>query len=112
MRSKNQWPWAVKNGPTPAMYVTGEVVRIIIGGVVAWGLAEAGPLGALGALMAGAGAPAILDTWQRTGPQATAPARSRQAPRQATRASRGGGPAAQPSALEGVSASTASEGGA
>ncbi|MFJ3787099.1 hypothetical protein [Kitasatospora sp. NPDC090091] len=115
LQTRRQWPWLVKNGPTFGIYLTGELIRIILGAFVAWGLAASGPLGTLGALMAGAGAPAILEQWQRMGPQVAAagqqdgdtPART---PRQATRTSRGRKPVAD--SPEGLSTSTVSEGGA
>ncbi|GAA2837105.1 hypothetical protein GCM10010505_70590 [Kitasatospora aburaviensis] len=114
LQTRRQWPWHVKNGPTFGIYLTGELIRIVLGAIVAWGLAASGPLGTLGALMAGAGAPAILEQWQRMGPQVAAasqrdgdaPART---PRQATRTSRGRRPAAE--SPESLSTSV-SEGGA
>ncbi|AUG77038.1 hypothetical protein CFP65_2191 [Kitasatospora sp. MMS16-BH015] len=69
IQSKRRWPWRVKNGPTPALYLTGEAIRVVLGSLVAWGLAASGQLGALGAMIVGAGAPAILDKWQAMAPQ-------------------------------------------
>lgn len=68
LQTRNQWPWKVKNGPTPPMYFTGEAIRILLGAGVAWGLAATDQLGVFGAIMVGAGAPAILDKWQRAAP--------------------------------------------
>ncbi|WP_395296377.1 hypothetical protein ACF9IK_25250 [Kitasatospora hibisci] len=116
LQTRRQWPWRVKNGPTFGIYVTGELIRIVLGAIVAWGLAASGPLGTLGALMAGAGAPAILEQWQRMGPHVAAAGQQEgggtpvRTPRQATRASRGRKPA--PESPESLSTSTVSEGGA
>lgn len=68
LQLRNQWPWKVKNGPTKSMYFTGEVIRILLGAGVAWGLAATDQLGVFGAIVVGAGAPAILDKWQRAAP--------------------------------------------
>lgn len=68
LQMRNQWPWKVKNGPTKSIYYTGEAIRIILGAGVAWGLAATDQLGLFGAIMVGAGAPAILDKWQRAAP--------------------------------------------
>lgn len=76
---KSQWPWKVKDGPTIPMWVTVELIRIVLGGGVAWGLAATGQLGALGAIMVGAGAPAIIDKWQLAAPQVAASAQAEQA---------------------------------
>ena len=73
IQGKKKWPWRVKNGPTLGLYLTGEVIRTVLGAVVAWGLAASGQLGVLGAMIVGAGAPAILEQWQRSGPQSHAP---------------------------------------
>jgi hypothetical protein len=68
LQTRSQWPWTVKNGPTKPMYFTSEVIRILLGAGVAWGLASTDQLGAFGAIVVGAGAPAILDKWQRAAP--------------------------------------------
>ncbi|MFJ2958446.1 hypothetical protein [Streptomyces sp. NPDC087270] len=68
LQTRSQWPWTVKNGPTKPMYLTIEVIRILLGAGVAWGLAATDQLGVFGAIVVGAGAPAILDKWQRTAP--------------------------------------------
>jgi hypothetical protein len=68
LQTRNQWPWNVKNGPTKPMYFTGEVIRILLGAGVAWGLAATDQLGVFGAIVVGAGAPAILEKWQRAAP--------------------------------------------
>ncbi|WP_441246279.1 hypothetical protein [Kitasatospora sp. McL0602] len=73
IQGKRRWPWRVRNGPTFGLYLTGEVIRVVLGSVVAWGLAASGQLGALGAMIVGAGAPAILDKWQSMGPQLYSP---------------------------------------
>lgn len=61
VKLKFEWPWRVKDGPTPAMYAAGETARILLGAGVAWGLAASGQLGMIGALIAGAGAPAVVE---------------------------------------------------
>lgn len=58
----------VKKGPTKPMYFTIEAIRILLGAGVAWGLAATDQLGIFGAIVVGAGAPAILDKWQRAAP--------------------------------------------
>lgn len=75
---KSQWPWKVKNGPTIPMWVTVELIRIVLGGGVAWGLAATGQLGVLGAIMVGAGAPAIIDKWQLAAPRVAASVQANQ----------------------------------
>ncbi|MGW2739323.1 hypothetical protein ACWC4D_34660 [Streptomyces sp. NPDC001288] len=103
---KNQWPWKVKDGPTIPMWVTVELIRIVLGGGVAWGLAATDQLGILGAIMVGAGAPAIIDKWKLAAPQVAASVQADQTnPSQVTDggASTGVSIAASPS--------TASEGG-
>ncbi|MFC5027166.1 hypothetical protein ACQFX6_19400 [Streptomyces sp. DSM 41987] len=72
VQAKNSWPWKIKNGPTISMYITIETIRIVVGAGVAWGLAATGQLGVLGAMIAGAGAPAIVDKWQNMAPRMTA----------------------------------------
>lgn len=68
IQTRSQWPWAVKSGPTKPMYFTSEVIRVLLGAGVAWGLAATDQLGLFGAIVVGAGAPAILDKWQRAAP--------------------------------------------
>ncbi|MER5637226.1 hypothetical protein ABT095_09725 [Kitasatospora sp. NPDC002227] len=81
IQGKRRWPWRVKNGPTLGLYLTGEVIRVVLGSLVAWGLAASGQLGALGAMIVGAGAPAILDKWQAMAPQLHQPDQALPAPR-------------------------------
>lgn len=61
VKLKFEWPWRAKGGPTPAMYAAGEITRILLGAGVAWGLAASDQLGMVGALIAGAGAPAVVE---------------------------------------------------
>ncbi|MQS07779.1 hypothetical protein [Streptomyces alkaliphilus] len=68
VQKKKQWPWAEKNGPTLPLYLAAESCRVLLGAGVAGALAASDQLGVFSAFVVGAGAPAILDTWQRGHP--------------------------------------------
>ncbi len=69
------WPWQSPNdGSDPeisaAAYLTGEIIRLIIGAGLAWAAASTGQIsGPLGAVGIGAAAPMILDQFSRIGQQ-------------------------------------------
>ncbi|MBO1413338.1 hypothetical protein [Streptomyces sp. FH025] len=66
VQTKRCWPWEVPGGTRISIYIAAEAARMLIGAGVAWAIAMAGPFSAFGAVIAGAGAPAILDKWQRS----------------------------------------------
>jgi hypothetical protein len=58
------WPWRVEGPPEagPVGYAVAELIRLIIGGGVAWAVAASGQItGPAGALAVGAAAPLIVE---------------------------------------------------
>ncbi|MFE4516510.1 hypothetical protein ACFRMQ_20235 [Kitasatospora sp. NPDC056783] len=66
VQTKRCWPWEVPGGTKLSIYIAAEMARTLIGAGVAWAVSMAGPFSAFGAVIAGAGAPAILDKWQNS----------------------------------------------
>ena len=70
LRSRGRWPWQSAKGEPPEIsrsaYLTGEIVRLLVGAGLAWAAAATGQIsGPLGAVGIGAAAPFILDQLSR-----------------------------------------------
>lgn len=76
LQGEKIWPWHAPGGVDFKIWLTVELLRTGLGAGVAWVLAISGPLSSFGAVLAGAGAPAIIDKWGRVAPKeiALAPA--------------------------------------
>lgn len=70
VNTRHDWPWKAEGGPTVRVYLAGEAARVLLGSGAAWGLASTDELGPLAAIIVGAGAPAIIDSWRRVSPGA------------------------------------------
>ncbi|MEU3225502.1 hypothetical protein ABZ695_20390 [Streptomyces sp. NPDC006976] len=69
LQSEQIWPWHAPGGVTFKIWITIEILRTGLGAGVAWVLAISGPISVFGAVLAGAGAPAIIDKWGRAAPK-------------------------------------------
>ncbi|WP_143079069.1 hypothetical protein [Streptomyces monashensis] len=76
LKKEQMWPWFADGGVSFSVWISIEILRVSIGAGVAWVLAIAGPFSVFGAIVAGAGAPAILDKWERNSPAQAVPEES------------------------------------
>jgi hypothetical protein len=74
LRRRGCWPWQARKGDpdpeiSPAAYLTGEIIRMIIGAGLAWAAAATGQIsGPLGAVGIGAAAPFVINQFSAAVP--------------------------------------------
>lgn len=107
LQGEKIWPWHAPGGVTFKIWLAIEILRTGLGAGVAWVLAISGPLSAFGAVLAGAGAPAIIDKWGRAAPKEVTLAPVYDIPPQQSV----GVQPAQPGAAQGAPSNVASGGG-
>lgn len=62
IQAKGRWPWRVKGAPTALPYCTAELIRVVLGGGLAWTAAASGQVTTpIAAVAIGTAAPLILE---------------------------------------------------